>query len=58
MAHLIECTILVDTEYKSEAERIAHKLWDVILDEDDVLGLAMAQPKEGSFEWDAEEGPS
>jgi hypothetical protein len=40
MTFIVNFTVLFDTENAREAMRLRHKLFEVIIDEDYVLGLA------------------
>lgn len=46
---LVEITVELDAEGQNVADRLAHKLFEVIVDEPYVLSVAMSTPVEGDF---------
>lgn len=59
MPHLINLTVEVDTEYKSEAERFSHVLADDLTDYEGVTLVSVQPPESGTLDGGglAAEGP-
>ena len=55
MGFLQNITVELDAETQNVAERLSHRLFELLLDEDYVMGLSAASPYEGGL-LDSEEG--
>ena len=52
MSFLIDFTIEVDTENEREARRVAYVLFELLLDEERVRGIAQSPPRPGTVDED------